>query len=110
MGEPTYPDQPIPTWEEFQQDYSDSYFEDTGNDKGRNFIILLGNAEIGTIGYDNLNKQLSYFPQVQNMISGGSCESLDRQPDEMKNLTLQVVERRLEDLDQVLVLAEAMPL
>jgi RimJ/RimL family protein N-acetyltransferase len=58
MGEPTYPDQPIPTWEEFQQDYSDSYFRDTGNDKGRNFIILLGNTEIGTIGYDNLNKQL----------------------------------------------------
>lgn len=59
MGEPTYPDHPIPTWEDFQREYSESYFQASGNEKGRNFIILLGGTEIGTIGYDNLDRRAS---------------------------------------------------
>jgi len=58
MGEPAFPDHPIPSWEEFQLDYTNSYFEDTCNNTGRNFIILLGDTEIGTIGYDNLERKL----------------------------------------------------
>ena len=51
-----------------------------------------------------------YFPHVVNTISGGGGEDLDRQLHELKDLALQFVERRGEDLDQVLALAEAMPL
>lgn len=57
MGEPRYPDHPMPSWDEFQQDYSEAFFNEHGDEKGRNYIILLGESEIGTIGYDNLDRQ-----------------------------------------------------
>ncbi len=57
MGAPLFPDQPIPTWQEFIEDYTDTFFDDRGNEKGRNFILLLGTNEIGTIGYDNLDQE-----------------------------------------------------
>ena len=53
---------------------------------------------------------LTYFPHVPRTISGGGGEGLGRQLYELKNLALQVVERRVEDLDQVLALAKAMAL
>jgi RimJ/RimL family protein N-acetyltransferase len=57
MGEPRYPDHPLPSWDEFQKDYSEAFFDERGDGKGRNFIIMLGGGEIGTIGYDNLDRQ-----------------------------------------------------
>ena len=59
MGPPNYHDHPIPTWEEFKNDYRDTFFNDTGNGKGRNFIIIVDGTEIGTIGYDGVDKEKS---------------------------------------------------
>ena len=57
MGPPNYSDHPIPKWEEFKNDYRDTFFDDSGNGKGRNFIIIADETEVGTIGYDGVNRQ-----------------------------------------------------
>jgi diamine N-acetyltransferase len=57
MGQPDYPDHPIPTWDEFCNDYATSFFNASGDGKGRNYIITIHGEEIGTIGYDLLDKQ-----------------------------------------------------
>ncbi|MGC9365644.1 MAG: GNAT family N-acetyltransferase [bacterium] len=57
MGLPNYPDHPIPSWEEFCKDYTFSFFNISGDGKGRNYIIVVDSEEIGTIGYDLLDKQ-----------------------------------------------------
>jgi RimJ/RimL family protein N-acetyltransferase len=56
MGPPDYPDQSIPSWNEFCEDYTLSFFNASGDGKGRNFIIVINSEEIGTIGYDLLDK------------------------------------------------------
>ena len=56
MGPPEYSDHPIPSWEEFCEDYTLSFFNTSGDGKGRNYIIVVNNEEIGTIGYDLLDK------------------------------------------------------
>lgn len=57
MGPPNYPDHPIPSWEEFCDDYTLSFFNSSGDGKGRNYIIVINDDEIGTIGYDLLDKE-----------------------------------------------------
>lgn len=52
MGPPDYPDGPIPSWEEFSNDYQIDFFNDSGNGHGRNYIILADGEEVGTVGYD----------------------------------------------------------
>ena len=56
LGEPNYPDHPIPSWEKFCADYTLDFFNTSGDGKGRNYIILLNDIEVGTIGYDLLDK------------------------------------------------------
>lgn len=56
MGSQNYSDCPIPSWEEFCKDYTLSFFNASGNGKGRNYIIVVNNKEIGTISYDLLDK------------------------------------------------------
>lgn len=56
MGPPHYPDHPIPSWEEFCEDYPLGFFNSSGDGKGRNYIIVFNDEEIGTIGYDLLDK------------------------------------------------------
>jgi hypothetical protein len=55
MGPPTYPDHPLPSWKEFKGDYTTSFFNDDVNTSGKNHIILAGDTEVGTIGYDGLD-------------------------------------------------------
>ena len=55
MDPPKYPDHPIPSWEDFQQDYGESFFDESADVVGKNYIILVDNIEVGTIGYDNLD-------------------------------------------------------
>lgn len=52
MGPPDYPDSPIPALKEFCQDYTDNFFDPAGNRSGRNFIIIVNNIRVGTVGYD----------------------------------------------------------
>lgn len=58
MGDPHHPDHPLPSWDDFKKDYSDAFFDKHGDEKGRSFIVLLGDNEIGTISYDDLDRQL----------------------------------------------------
>lgn len=55
MGPPKYTDHPIPSWNEFCSDYVPSFFNASGDGKGRNYIITANDEEAGTIGYDLLN-------------------------------------------------------
>ncbi len=57
MGPPNFTDHPISSWEEYCQEYPLSLFNSSGDGKGRNYIILLDEEEIGTIGYDLLDKK-----------------------------------------------------
>lgn len=56
MGPPKYPDHHVPRWEEFCSDYTLAFFSSEGNGKGRNYIIWANDEEVGTIGYDLLDK------------------------------------------------------
>jgi diamine N-acetyltransferase len=59
MGPPGYPDHPVPSWEEFCRDYTPSFFDASGDGRGRVFIILVEGAEVGTVGYDLLDSEKS---------------------------------------------------
>jgi diamine N-acetyltransferase len=54
LGPPEFPDSPVPTWEEFREDYSDSFFTPAGDGYGRVFIIAAEGRDIGCISYDGL--------------------------------------------------------
>ena len=56
MGDPNFPDLPPPSWKDFCQDYTPSFFNLSGDGQGRQFIILFQGKEVGTIGYDLLDR------------------------------------------------------
>lgn len=59
MGPPNYPDSKIPTWEEFNNDYADYYFNGSQPLKGQCFIIQAEGKDIGQINHnviDDKNK------------------------------------------------------
>lgn len=56
MGPPNYPEHPIPTLDEFCNEYPLSFFNASGDGNGRVFIITADKKEVGTIGYDLLDK------------------------------------------------------
>ena len=55
IGLPNYPDSKIPTWDEFAKDYPDHYFTDSNPLKGRCFIILNKEDEVGQINYNAID-------------------------------------------------------
>ena len=57
MGPPTYPEHPVPTWEEVCEGYPDSFFTAAGDGAGRVFLVLVDGEEVGTVGYDLLDRQ-----------------------------------------------------
>lgn len=57
LGPPLFPDAPSPTWEEFDQDYLDYYFDGSQPFSGRCFIILHNQEEIGQINYNEIDTQ-----------------------------------------------------
>ena len=57
LGPPHYPDHPVPSWQEFCQDYSLYFFSALGDGRRRNFIIMANHEEVGTLGYDLLDKE-----------------------------------------------------
>ena len=50
-GLPKYPNNPIPTFEEFCEDYADYYFTGSSLHDGRGFIIMRGEEQLGFISY-----------------------------------------------------------
>jgi len=57
LGLPAYPDHPIPTFQEFCTAYPLSFFNASGDGKGRVFIIVADGVDVGTLGYDLLDKK-----------------------------------------------------
>lgn len=55
LGPPLFPDHPVPSYEEFCNDYDPDYFNASGKEKGQVYIITVKNKKVGTIGYDLLN-------------------------------------------------------
>lgn len=56
MGPPTYPDCPVPTWEEFKNDYKEYFFDSSKPDLGRCFVIEVNSEPIGQINHDRISK------------------------------------------------------
>lgn len=55
LGPPIFPDNPVPTWEEFDEDYLDYFFDGSKPFSGRCFIILFQNEEVGQINYNPID-------------------------------------------------------
>jgi len=55
MGLPTFPDQPIPTWEKFNNDYKDYYFDGSKPELGRGYLICTENETVGFVNYNDIN-------------------------------------------------------
>ncbi len=51
MGEPDYPESPVPDWIQFQHDFEDFYYLESGNNKGSVMIIENDDEEIGCLCY-----------------------------------------------------------
>jgi len=56
MGPPLYPEHPVPTWEELCEGYPESFFAPTGDGAGRVYLILVDGEEVGSVGYDLLDR------------------------------------------------------
>ncbi|MDN5200326.1 GNAT family N-acetyltransferase [Fulvivirgaceae bacterium BMA10] len=54
IGPPNFPDHPIPTWEEFLDDYEDYFFDGSKPLLGHSFIIELNEQPIGQINYGEI--------------------------------------------------------
>jgi RimJ/RimL family protein N-acetyltransferase len=54
MGPPNYPDHPIPTWEEFVNDYKDYFFDSSKPLLGRCFVIEVNSEIVGQINHDKI--------------------------------------------------------
>jgi RimJ/RimL family protein N-acetyltransferase len=55
LGPPKFPDAPVPTWEEFDNDYQAHYFDDSQPLQGRCFVIEHHGEEIGQINYSEID-------------------------------------------------------
>lgn len=55
LGPPTYPDNPIPTWDQFNKDYLNHYFDGSQPFKGQCFIVMYNGIEIGQINYNEID-------------------------------------------------------
>jgi diamine N-acetyltransferase len=54
MGRPEFPDQPVPSWEKFQEDWEPHYFDGTAPELGRCFVILVDAAPAGIIAHGEI--------------------------------------------------------
>lgn len=55
MGPPNYPDSRIPTWDEFDNDYTDHYFDGSNPMKGQCFIIEVAGCNVGQINHNAID-------------------------------------------------------
>jgi RimJ/RimL family protein N-acetyltransferase len=55
LGPPNFSDNPIPTWDEFDKDYLDYFFDGSQPMKGRCFVLEHKGQEIGQINYNEID-------------------------------------------------------
>jgi diamine N-acetyltransferase len=51
MGPPLFPETPIPTWEEFLDDYEEYFFDGSRPEQGRCFVIEVEGERVGQTNY-----------------------------------------------------------
>jgi diamine N-acetyltransferase len=51
MGQPEFPEAPIPKWEQFCEDYQDYFFDGSRPEVGRSFIIEHNGEPVGHVSY-----------------------------------------------------------
>lgn len=54
-GPPTYPERPVPTWDEFRADYPDHYFDGSSPELGRCFVIRVDGEPVGQVNYNDIH-------------------------------------------------------
>lgn len=54
---PLFPDNPIPSWEEFTEDYNLEFFDDLHPDQGRSYIIEAEGTDVGHINYNEIDRE-----------------------------------------------------
>lgn len=59
LGPPFFVDAPVPTWEQFMEDYKDHYFDDSNPEAGRSFIIEKEAVPLGHINYNDIHQDRS---------------------------------------------------
>lgn len=59
LGPPAFPDNSVPTWDCFVDDYSNNFFNDNNVDDGRSFIILVDGQPVGHINYNEIDRTTS---------------------------------------------------
>jgi RimJ/RimL family protein N-acetyltransferase len=90
LGLPRYPDNPVPTWEEFVADYPNYFFDGSQPLLGRCFIIEVNSEPVGQVNYSEIRADGSteldiwlrdstctgkgYGPEALNMF----CDFLNR--------------------------------
>lgn len=56
LGAPYFPDNEVPDWDYFVQDYNPHFFTDDDPEQGRSYIILAGDEEVGHINYNEIER------------------------------------------------------
>ena len=87
LGEPVYPDAPVPSFDEFVDDFSDVFFSDEIDFPGKSFIIMDGNHEIGTICYDLMNLQKKWV-MLDIWLRDENCRGKGYGPEALKLLCI----------------------
>jgi RimJ/RimL family protein N-acetyltransferase len=55
FGEPNFPEEPPPTWEEFCEDHTPHFFEGEITEQGRCFIMQIDNEDVGQIYFNDID-------------------------------------------------------
>lgn len=56
MGPPHFPENPVPTWEEFCADYVPAYFDGTRQHVERSYIIEVDGEAVGHVSYSDVDR------------------------------------------------------
>ena len=54
IGPPLFPKHPVPTWEQFQEEYAGHFFDDSAPELGRCFLIQVDGETAGQVSYNDL--------------------------------------------------------
>jgi hypothetical protein len=55
LGPPDYPDAPVPTCDQFCEDYGPQFFDGAGPEVSRSFLIEVGGESVGHVNYDGMD-------------------------------------------------------
>jgi diamine N-acetyltransferase len=57
IGPPTYPEEAIPSWEEFRAGFEDYYFDDSAPHLGRCYLILVDGEPVGEVNSNDIHER-----------------------------------------------------